>query len=172
MRTGCCLWWTCSPMRPYSASASAKMRIRIIPTKSLGCWALALWEKSSTERQMRADELTTLNGCIPQPAAAEVPTKRRPAPVKSTPARSDHTVKACAKRNACASEALALHHTPDSGVSHNANGHSGSQTRQTARQAGCQVGEAIEQGVLAGNHCEDPRRRRQRGLTYICARLL
>lgn len=26
-----------SPMRPYSASASAKIRIRIIPTNSLGC---------------------------------------------------------------------------------------------------------------------------------------
>jgi hypothetical protein len=26
-----------SPIRPYSASASAKMRIRIIPTNSLGC---------------------------------------------------------------------------------------------------------------------------------------
>lgn len=29
-------------MSPYNANASAKMRIRIIPTKSLGCWALAL----------------------------------------------------------------------------------------------------------------------------------
>lgn len=29
-------------MRPYKASASAKMRIRIIPTNSFGCCALAL----------------------------------------------------------------------------------------------------------------------------------
>ncbi len=31
-----------APMSPYRARASAKMRIRIIPTKSLGCCALAL----------------------------------------------------------------------------------------------------------------------------------
>ena len=31
-----------SPMRPYRASASAKMRMRIMPTNSLGCWAFAL----------------------------------------------------------------------------------------------------------------------------------
>ena len=31
-----------APIRPYSASASAKMRMRIMPTKSLGCCALAL----------------------------------------------------------------------------------------------------------------------------------
>jgi len=29
-------------IRPYRARASAKMRIRIIPTKSFGCCALAL----------------------------------------------------------------------------------------------------------------------------------
>ena len=33
-------------IRPYRASASAKMRMRIIPTKSLGCCALALQNKS------------------------------------------------------------------------------------------------------------------------------
>jgi hypothetical protein len=32
---------------PYKASASAKMRIKIMPTKSLGCWALALQTKTS-----------------------------------------------------------------------------------------------------------------------------
>lgn len=32
-------------MRPYRARASAKIRIRIIPTKSLGCCALALQKK-------------------------------------------------------------------------------------------------------------------------------
>lgn len=29
-------------IRPYKAKASAKMRMRIIPTKSFGCCALAL----------------------------------------------------------------------------------------------------------------------------------
>ncbi|KVH95986.1 hypothetical protein Ccrd_001930 [Cynara cardunculus var. scolymus] len=32
-------------MRPYRARASAKMRIRIIPTKSFGCCAFALFNK-------------------------------------------------------------------------------------------------------------------------------
>jgi len=32
-------------MRPYRARASAKMRMRIIPTKSFGCCALALRKK-------------------------------------------------------------------------------------------------------------------------------
>jgi len=32
-------------MRPYRARASAKIKIRIIPTNSFGCWALALTKK-------------------------------------------------------------------------------------------------------------------------------
>ena len=35
-------------IRPYKAKASAKMRMRIIPTKSLGCWAFALTPASPT----------------------------------------------------------------------------------------------------------------------------
>ena len=37
-----------APIRPYSARASAKIRIRIMPTKSLGCCALALRTRTRT----------------------------------------------------------------------------------------------------------------------------
>lgn len=38
-------------MSPYNASASAKMRIRIIPTNSLGCCALALQQTTTPNHQ-------------------------------------------------------------------------------------------------------------------------
>lgn len=41
-----------SPIRPYSARASAKMRIRIIPTNSLGCCAFALQQQQRQQQSL------------------------------------------------------------------------------------------------------------------------
>lgn len=49
------------PMRPYRASASAKMRMRIMPTKSFGCCALAL--RTTLQRPSRS---TLHQNCMAQ----------------------------------------------------------------------------------------------------------
>ena len=47
-------------IRPYRASASAKIRIRIIPTNSLGCWAFALRE-SQNQKQVKIQMTLTFS---------------------------------------------------------------------------------------------------------------
>ena len=44
-------------MSPYRARASAKMRMRIMPTKSLGCCALALQCTTTVSSPSRPDQI-------------------------------------------------------------------------------------------------------------------
>jgi len=47
-----------APISPYRARASAKIRIRIIPTNSLGCCAFALHEEG--QQSVRYDGITAI----------------------------------------------------------------------------------------------------------------
>ena len=120
-----------APIRPYNARASAKMRIRIIPTKSLGCCALAL------HRENASVKFTTQ--AYPDETSLGV------AKAVETAMYADSISKICTYF----SPRLPLKRecSPDACITNNSNGHSSGKACQSAGQASCQVSIAIEQIV-------------------------
>lgn len=57
---------------PYNASASAKMRIRIIPTKSFGCWAFALQKTVTNKSNSIHCKLATLKNIFTKPVRTDI----------------------------------------------------------------------------------------------------
>lgn len=115
-----------SPIRPYSARASAKIRIRIIPTNSLGCCALAL------SKQSLGDMVARRGFCMLCGLRTKVGAQQNN-PVSWT---RQHIIRC----PLLSFQSL----SPDTSVANDANGHSGTQTSKTASQTTRKVRIAIK----------------------------
>jgi hypothetical protein len=123
-------------MRPYRARASAKIRIRIIPTNSLGCCALALHE-TSTQKQ-------------PSNSESDLPHNYSSIEGKIWCCNIFLSTLICAWTGAQLNrydKAEASDVTPDTSVTNNANGHACCQACQATGEASCQVSIAIKEVV-------------------------
>ncbi len=148
-----------SPIRPYRAKASAKMRIRIIPTKSLGCCAFAL-------QHSQAQGARTMN-------------QSRATGKQGAPARLDfggHTLHTHGGAGVVSTCTAVVHvqvdlGSPHASVTHDANSHASCQTSEPASQARGQMCEAIEEQVRSRVHC-GPKRDERLCLNKHSLRLL